>query len=263
MTAYPRYPGAAFKPLGPETEPAITPKVLIFHTMVGGLRGSYDMFAANGYSGVESTFLVGGPSDGAILDGAVWQAQDIGYQADAQFAGNEYGTSIETSDGGHPDVPWSPKQLAALIALGAWWCKVTGNPPVLVSQPTGKGIGYHAQFSVWNETNHSCPGAVRIAQLKSVVIPGIAKALAPKPAPKPTPKPTPKPNPYAAYMKVVLGKGDTGSAVVALQKGLKITADGDFGPATEAAVKAFQKAHMLQSDGVVGPATWAALVAAL
>jgi murein L,D-transpeptidase YcbB/YkuD len=46
----------------------------------------------------------------------------------------------------------------------------------------------------------------------------------------------------------------------AVQAGLGVTSDGDFGPKTEAAVKTFQKRSGLEPDGVVGPLTWAALL---
>jgi peptidoglycan hydrolase-like protein with peptidoglycan-binding domain len=49
--------------------------------------------------------------------------------------------------------------------------------------------------------------------------------------------------------------GDSGDDVKALQHALKITEDGDFGPATRAAVMAFQQANGLLADGVVGPLT--------
>ncbi len=48
-------------------------------------------------------------------------------------------------------------------------------------------------------------------------------------------------------------------AVRRLQEGLHVSADGEFGPETEAAVRNFQEAHGLAVDGVVGPATWSAL----
>ncbi|WP_164018707.1 peptidoglycan-binding protein [Pyxidicoccus trucidator] len=59
-----------------------------------------------------------------------------------------------------------------------------------------------------------------------------------------------------------LRPGARGEPVRALQSRLNTlgfnagTADGAFGPKTEAAVKAFQRAKGLTADGVVGPKTW-------
>ena len=50
-----------------------------------------------------------------------------------------------------------------------------------------------------------------------------------------------------------------GPWVVKLQQALGITADGDFGPHTEAALKAFQQAHGLEADGIAGRQTYRAL----
>jgi peptidoglycan hydrolase-like protein with peptidoglycan-binding domain len=47
-----------------------------------------------------------------------------------------------------------------------------------------------------------------------------------------------------------------GAAVARLQSALKLSADGEFGPETEAAVRRLQARHGLTVDGVVGPATW-------
>ncbi len=50
--------------------------------------------------------------------------------------------------------------------------------------------------------------------------------------------------------------GAGGNTVAQLQSALHLTADGTFGPETEAAVKRLQARHGLTVDGVVGPATW-------
>lgn len=57
----------------------------------------------------------------------------------------------------------------------------------------------------------------------------------------------------------VLRLGSRGSAVVTLQRDLRIRADGDFGPQTRRAVMNFQRSHHLTADGVVGAQTWRAL----
>lgn len=53
--------------------------------------------------------------------------------------------------------------------------------------------------------------------------------------------------------------GDDGWLVYSIQRELRITADGNFGPQTENSVKGFQKAAKLTADGIVGPATQTAL----
>ena len=175
-----RYPRAELRLLGTQVEPLIgTPRILVFHTMAGYLKSTDALFRSQGYQGVEAHFGVGGPWDGAQLDGAVWQWQLIDHQADAQAAGNRYCTSIETSDGGNPDRPWTPRQLEALAQLAAWWCRQTGYPPRVVTGTGGTGFGYHCQFDEWNPNRHACPGPVRIAQLRDVIVRRVRELLTP------------------------------------------------------------------------------------
>ena len=68
-------------------------------------------------------------------------------------------------------------------------------------------------------------------------------------------------HPLLPHWGTVLKRGSKGTAVVALQKALRITADGSFGPKTEAAVKALQKTARLTQTGVVGTVTWKAVEA--
>jgi peptidoglycan hydrolase-like protein with peptidoglycan-binding domain len=60
-------------------------------------------------------------------------------------------------------------------------------------------------------------------------------------------------------------QGSQGHPVPTLQyllraRGHRVTADGAFGPKTDAAVRAFQSARHLTVDGIVGPQTWSALI---
>jgi peptidoglycan hydrolase-like protein with peptidoglycan-binding domain len=85
-----------------------------------------------------------------------------------------------------------------------------------------------------------------------------SKSIAPGPTPPdPSPEPEPPPKPDE---RPVIGKGDDGPYVVAVQTTLGIIpADGDFGPTTDGGVKGFQAAAGLTADGIVGPKTWEAL----
>lgn len=58
----------------------------------------------------------------------------------------------------------------------------------------------------------------------------------------------------------VLRRGSKGEEVKKMQAALGLTADGDFGPGTEAALKKWQAANGLTADGVAGPKTLAKLL---
>lgn len=59
----------------------------------------------------------------------------------------------------------------------------------------------------------------------------------------------------AAAAEVTLRKGDRGRAVSAVQRKLRLAADGVFGPQTHRAVKRFQRRRGLAADGIVGAIT--------
>lgn len=68
--------------------------------------------------------------------------------------------------------------------------------------------------------------------------------------------PTPtRPAIQAPSLTTILRVGSRGDDVRAVQQKLGITADGVFGPNTQAAVRRWQAANGLTADGIVGPAT--------
>lgn len=238
---------AEWKPLGPEDEPKIKPRILIFHTMGGNLRVVDRMFRVGGYDGTEATFGVGGKWSPEDKDGELFQWQVTGRQADAQFAGNDYADSVETADGGNPHNPWTSLQLNTLIRLGVDWCKGTGNPARLVASESEHGFGYHEQFLSWNTDHHGCPGPVREGQLRTIIIPKVRAQI----------------KGSTHHVKVDPKKADrigedgiwSHETVVALQLALGLVGnevDGIFGPHTR---KLLQKRVGANQDGNIGPVT--------
>jgi len=60
---------------------------------------------------------------------------------------------------------------------------------------------------------------------------------------------------------VTIRRGARGDQVKIVQKKVKVTVDGVFGPGTEAAVRQFQRDAGEVPDGIVGPKTWALIQA--
>jgi peptidoglycan hydrolase-like protein with peptidoglycan-binding domain len=66
--------------------------------------------------------------------------------------------------------------------------------------------------------------------------------------------------PVTAAVAETLRRGSKGDGVKRMQIKLGLTADGDFGPGTEAALKKWQAANGLIADGVAGAKTLAKLL---
>lgn len=201
-----KYPDAAWRPLAAGHQLVMDRHdIICLHTMVGTLTGTDGMFHANGWSGTESHFGVGGPW-GDKRDGQIYQWGDTAYRADANLDGNRRVISIETGDNAPQSaadiLPWSEKQLTAIVGLVAWLCKTHDIPAVLVpdSGPGRRGIAYHRQGVQHSGGTHpvgflqpgcerwstsvgkECPGPARIAQMPEILS-RVQAELKPRPAP--------------------------------------------------------------------------------
>jgi hypothetical protein len=173
-----RMPGAEWSPLGPQTEPRITPTVVCLHSMAGSFSGTdawFRKFNGAGYQGTESHF-------GVAFDGRVRQWQDTGRQADANGPdGGGYVLSIETEDDGTPDnTPWTPAQFEAIARILAWAYAEHGVPLVdTKGVPDARGVAIHRYgVNPWRKPGHdrwstsagkTCPGEARIRQVPAVI----------------------------------------------------------------------------------------------
>ena len=162
-----RYPPAEWRPL-PEnaTEPRITPRTFVFHSIVGSAEGAYGYFLNS--TDLESHFIM-------RKNGSVIQLIDTDRQADAQFRANDWAISVETEDNGNPDKdPWTPEQLASLVDLALWASEVHGIPRREVRHWMDSGFGYHSMFTgLWSPVSKTCPGIIRRVQYREILLPAI------------------------------------------------------------------------------------------
>jgi hypothetical protein len=162
--------------------------------MVGYLTSTDRYFRSGASGGIESHFGVGGKWGTDLpagLDGVIWQWRDTSEQADANLHANGFAISVETADNAPRSAAdlaaWTPKQVAALIRLGRWARQTHGIPPRICRTPTDAGFGWHAMWgapSPWTPSSGKvCPGARRIAQLRTVILPAIFATTTPVPVP--------------------------------------------------------------------------------
>ena len=146
---------------------------------------------------------------------------------------------------------------AALKLLGFY----TGTVDGIFSQSTARAV------SEFQETAGLAPDAIVGQDTWNRLFPATPSAIENPIANDPAATDNSEISPEAQPTNFpVLRRRMRGAAVRDLQerlraKGfLRVSADGVFGPATQAAVKAAQRQYQLPADGIVGRATWEALL---
>ena len=218
-----RCPLAEWRPL-PEnrTQPALSPRTIIDHSIVGSAEGAYGYFLNS--TSLESHFIV-------KKDGHIIQLIDTERTADANYQANGHAISIETEDNGDPNRdPWTKAQLESLTRLHAWLADAHDIPRRKCPTTAGGGLGYHSLFgapSAWTPSaGKTCPGTIRIKQWNDILLPAFVSGGTAS---------------LGGRVMYVCKRGDRGDAVEMLQETLRdlgqpVIVDGDFGPATEAAL---------------------------
>jgi hypothetical protein len=161
------YPNAKWRPLFfASTMPArLQKRAVILHTNGGG-SDLYDFFN-NEYkdhgSRISSHFQI-------FDDGSIEQYIDTAKQAYGAYISNSWAVQVETEDDGHPERPWTDKQLKSIISICRWLKCPARHLLVAASE----GVGWHQEYDAWNEKHHNCPGPVRVAQIKNIIIPALS-----------------------------------------------------------------------------------------
>jgi peptidoglycan hydrolase-like protein with peptidoglycan-binding domain len=120
----------------------------------------------------------------------------------------------------------------------------------VIAECRSKGLGSEVKpHSYFKAT--ACPGN----ELRAWVAAGGYNAPPPVPAPPPPPRPAPSTPGWYRRMLQHVRPNMRGDDVKVVQRKVRTTADGIFGPNTEKKVRGYQAAHGLAVDGIVGPKT--------
>lgn len=209
---------------------------LIVHIMDGTFSGTKSWFN-NPDAKASSHF-------GTDRNGYAEQWVDTKDKAWAEAAGNTNYISVENE--GHGGDALTDGQISRIAEILAWAHRVHGVPIQAANAPGERGLGWHGMGGAAWGGHYDCPGDNVRAQFPEIL--KRAQAIV-----SPSPAPTPN-HPYPGY---VIKIGAAGTQVKVIQARVGATADGKFGPKTDAAVRAWQRAHGLVDDGQVGPKTWA------
>ena len=160
--------------------------------------------------------------------------------------GNSNFIGIEAENSGLPDDPWPAVQLDAYQR---------GVAAIL------RRIGRDANFCCGHK-EYALPSGRKPDPSFDMVgfrrtVGQILSGTAPPPVLIPAAEPAPANGGQPG--RPTLRRGMTGDLTRQVQAKLGLTADGVFGPRTEAALRAFQRERGLVPDGIVGPRTWRAL----
>lgn len=181
--------------------------------------------------------------DGTYFVIAAGRAAHAGKGSFQGVSGNLRFIGIEAENSGTPSDTWPAIQLEAYQR---------GVAAIL------KRLGKDASFCVGHK--EYAPGRKDDPSLnmktfrESVAAFMTGAAVAPPPIPAVEPAPV-----EGVPARPTLRRPMKGELVKVVQAKVGVSADGTFGPNTEAAVRAFQRNHDLVPDGIVGPKTWSAL----
>jgi hypothetical protein len=205
-----------------------------------GVRQDQNYHQSGEYTDVAYNFLV-------CIHGTIYEGRGFDYRSAANGTGGANQTHLSVQFHGGPGTPFTDEAKAAI----KWLIKTAGPAAARTTV-----IPHRAA----PEVATACPGD----EITNWISAGMPVAgTSPQPS-----KPTPPKKPYGDWPtknKPLIKRGSTGDLVRYAQRVLKdkaaqkITADGAYGPKTEAAVRNLQKVAKLPADGKIGRRTWAVI----